>query len=300
MLEAIPEYPDLTVLEKNHRDLLRQQFHAVQPDISEMSFAYLWSWKPYTDVALARHGDVLIVVFINARTGETVALPPVTVDSGKALHATKTVLEGNVGAFVRVPDILAEEIAAEGEFVSEEERERADYVYEAHELGNLPGQRYHSKKNHIRQFVSSCPDAVYRTMDRKLAGACADFAREWLEQHPRGDMPGLRREVDVTIRMLDNFQWLELIGGVVLDKGRTVAFALGEKLNDNTFVVRVEKADADVPGSYQFINREFVRNAAGSCRWINREQDLGIPGLRRAKQSYLPHHLVRKYRIVQA
>ncbi len=80
-------------------------------------------------------------------------------------------------------------------------------------------------------------------------------------------------------------------------ESRIVAFALGEPVNADTFVVRVEKADPSVPGTYTVINQEFARHGAAGFKWINREQDLGVPGLRRAKQSYYPDHLVRKYRV---
>ena len=97
--------------------------------------------------------------------------------------------------------------------------------------------------------------------------------------------------------MLAEYGWLGLRGGVMTAGGRVMGFAFGQPLNGDTFLIRAEKADASLPGVYQVINQEFARHAAAGFAWINREQDLGLPGLRRAKESYYPHHLVLKYRI---
>ena len=301
-IEAIPEFPEQTQLERGHRDVLVTRFRAIGPVISEMSFSYLWCWKPHISTTLSRFSGAVLVFFRNAKTGETVALPPATDDSALAAAAAEAMLTDCVAGFqpaaiVRAPAGLAELFADHDGFTVGEERDRADYVYAARDLRELPGQRYHSKRNHIKRFRGACPDARYETMDAPLSAACVEFTREWLARHPAGDRPDLQREVEVSVRMLENYRWLGLTGGAMVDGERVVAFALGERLSDDTFVVRVEKADTDVSGSYQTINREFARAVPEDCRWINREQDLGIPGLRRAKKSYHPDHLVRKYRI---
>ncbi len=302
MLETadIPVFPDFADLEKNHQRLLGRKLNKVQPQISEMSFDYLWSWKPYVKTVLSRLGDELVFIMNNTRSGETVALPPAACNIDKAAALIPEILErGDVAAVVRVPGGCAEAVRKRsgGGLNVAEERDRADYVYESSQLHNLPGRPFHSKRNHIKQFQSSRPDAKYRPLDGALAAECIDFSRCWLEEHPKKHLPGLQKEVDICVRMLENFDWLKLRGGAVTERGQVLAFALGGALNDDTFVIRVEKASPDVPGGYQYINREFVRNAASGYKWINREQDLGLPGLRRAKQSYCPHHLVRKYRI---
>jgi hypothetical protein len=96
--------------------------------------------------------------------------------------------------------------------------------------------------------------------------------------------------------LTDNYRVLGLSGGVVLVEGRVAAFSFGEKLNDTTFVVHFEKADPAYTGSYQIINQLFVQNeVSGRYLFVNREQDLGIEGIRKAKLSYVPVRLLKKY-----
>ena len=88
--------------------------------------------------------------------------------------------------------------------------------------------------------------------------------------------------------MLSNFTSLQIVGGAIKMLGRVVAFALGEKLNPQTMVVHVEKATPGIDGLYQLINNEFCAHEAREVAFVNREQDLGVPGLRKAKLSYHP------------
>ncbi len=301
MLADIPEFPELLGLDKNHKNLLQRRLKAAQPVVSELTFSYLWSWKPQINTTLSRLGDILLVAFRNAKTRQRLALPPVAESPEQAVSILPEVLGcGVIDAFARIPAEFKELLSEEDSLLIEEQRDRADYVHPSRQLIDLPGQQFHSKRNHIRQFWKSCPHARYRAIDTELAGACIDFTRRWLAGHPKKHLPGLQRETEACVRMLENLPWLGLTGGVILDAGHPVAFALGEELNEDTFVVRVEKALMDVPGSYQVINREFISHAAVGYRWVNREQDLGIAGLRKAKKSYSPHHLVHKYRISRA
>ena len=93
----------------------------------------------------------------------------------------------------------------------------------------------------------------------------------------------------------NNFNELSLSGGLILIDGKSIAYTIGEKLNPDTMVIHFEKAHIDYEGSYQAINNLFAKECCKEVNYINREQDLGIVGLRRAKESYKPHHMVKKY-----
>ena len=97
--------------------------------------------------------------------------------------------------------------------------------------------------------------------------------------------------------MLSHFQELGIVGGAIVIEGKIVAFSLGEALNPETLVVHVEKADSKFRGIYQVINNEFCIHEATNYTYVNREQDLGIPGIRKAKLSYQPHRIVETYRL---
>ena len=300
-LDALPEYPQFTSLERDHRVLLEQTFRAIPPRISEFTFAYQWTWRPYTRCRLARiQGSIVLLTDVPSNGGSQM-LPPITpTDEEAAALITAALKEGSsipTDSFGRVPKALAEQVAMRMGVIITEEPQRADYIYSADVLRKLPGRRFQRKRTHIQRFWRAFPGAEYRDMDASLAGECATFSRRWLESHPNRDLAGLQREVKTTVDMLSDYQSLGLRGGVMVAEGRVVAFALGEPLNPDTFVVRVEKADASLPGAYTVMNQEFARRGAAGFKWINREQDLGIPGLRRAKRSYYPDHLVRKYRV---
>jgi len=294
----IPILPESEPLGEKHHGLLQGVFGEIQPLVSELSFSYLWSWVANISPTLSRLDNVLLITMQNTRKGETIALPPLSESCEKSAGLVPQILDsGQVDALARVPEKCAKMIQNNKKYEVKEERERADYVYRCEDLRDLAGRRFHSKRNHIKQFLTSYPDANYHTLDSSLARECIDFSRQWLDTHPKKHLDGLKREVATTERMLQGFEWLGLSGGAIVRDNRIVAFALGEELNKDTFVIRAEKADTDFPGAYQVINQRFVSDAAEGYKWVNREQDLGIPGLRRAKQSYCPHHLVNKYRI---
>ena len=298
---VLPEYPCFAPLAREHRELVAAAFSAAQQGISEFTFAYQWVWRPYTKCRLSHLGEALLLMADAASGGESYLLPPVTANADEAAEIIAHVLarDGNTPAdsFARVPQSVAKRLEERAELMVTEERERADYLHLSDDLRELPGPDFHAKRNHIRRFRAACPDAEYLEMDASLTKKCAEFTKSWLESHPSRELHSLQREAAVTLTMLEQHESLGLAGGCLVAGGRVVAFALGEPVNRETFVVRVEKADTSLPGTYQTVSQEFLRHAAAHFQWINREQDLGIPGLRRAKQSYHPHHLLRKYRI---
>jgi hypothetical protein len=295
-MNAIPEYPESTRLCREHRPILDQHLVIAQPRISELSFAYLWSWQPYIDCRLSMYGGTLLVTASHASGTDRYVFPPLTAAPSHAADIIRAILDDYPDStFKRVPEPVAEVLKEEDDMLITEKPGRADYVHLASDLKTLPGSRFHSKKNLIRQFRKERPQASYMEMDKELAQQCIAFTESWLENHPKNNLSSLRREVETCIKMLSEMEWLALSGGVITDGDEIIGYALGEPLNEDTFVVRVEKADTGIQGSYQILNQQFAIHAGPGYRWINREQDLGIPGLRRAKQSYHPHHMVRKF-----
>ncbi len=298
-IDQIPAYPEVAPLNQTHCELLEKNFEKMQPVVSEMTFAYLWSWKRYINTSISQLEGTILVLFYNSRKKENIALQPLTVDDALAGSVIVSALkEGVIDAFARVPEELVSRLKVDGCVQFERERHRDDYVYSADDLIHLPGQKFHSKRNHIKQFGDKAPDAQYHDIEDGLVDKCLVFTRQWLAEHPKKDLPGLRREVETSLFMLDNLESLGLKGGAIVDgDNNLVAYALGEPLNNDTFVVRVEKATTVFPGTYQAVNQKFIANAAHDFKWINREQDLGVPGLRRAKSSYNPTRMVKKYRM---
>jgi hypothetical protein len=171
-----------------------------------------------------------------------------------------------------------------------------DYVYLNEDLAELRGKKYDGKRNRIRKFERSYSYSYARLSRDHLSG-CLELLTRWLEAKVGSD--GFVGSVWRTVveEGLAHFDELGLKGGVFEVGGRTAAFCLGAKLKPETAIIPIEIVDSDYDGLSQLVNREFVRREWAGCRFINREQDNGIPGLRRAKSSYHPHHFVKKYNI---
>jgi uncharacterized protein len=195
-------------------------------------------------------------------------------------------------------DILgALQVHKSGRFANREDRDSYDYVYYARALVESKGRAYNSKKNHINFFERNYPNYEYRPITDDVLPSCIDMALQWHDANKCQDIM-LEFEKDAIAEALNNFDYLSLQGGVILLDGKVEAFAFGEYLNEDTAVIHIEKGNPAIRGIYQIINREFCRNAWMTCTYINREEDMGIPGLREAKQSYRPIKMVEKYDII--
>lgn len=174
------------------------------------------------------------------------------------------------------------------------ERDFADYIYESEKLISLSGKKLHGKRNHINNFKKAYPDYQYERIDGKNKEECVELAKKWREENGCDGDPGKSEEFCVTLRALKELETLDLRGGLIRAGGRVVAFSIGEPLCEDTFVVHIEKAYADIQGAYPIINQQFVLHEAADYRYINREEDTGAEGLRKAKLSYYPAFLQEK------
>jgi hypothetical protein len=172
-----------------------------------------------------------------------------------------------------------------------------DYVYRTDDLIQLRGKKYDGKRNRIRKFEKS-HQFRYLRLTPGLVDGCRTLFEEWFSGKASHE-PAIRAERAAILEALAAFELLGLIGGAIEVDRKIVAFSMGEKLTSNTAVIHIEIANPEFPGLAQLINREFIRNEWSSFEFVNREQDVGMPGLRRAKCSYYPHHLVRKYTIAK-
>ena len=176
-------------------------------------------------------------------------------------------------------------------FIVEADRDGAEYIYQTRSLIDLNTEKLHKKKNLVSQFHRKYPEFTVVPMDKDLQERCLDFAREQLEA--RAPVPqSLEDELRAMKRAFSNWKALGLEGLVVLVKDRIAAFAVFSRLNKSTFDVHFEKFNQAFKGASQVINQETAKFLEGRCTYINREQDLGIPGLRQAKLSYEPYRLL--------
>lgn len=175
-------------------------------------------------------------------------------------------------------------------------RDIADYVYETEKLAGLGGKKLHGKRNHVNRFKENYPDWVYEPITEENVEDCFQMALKWREEMQCEIDVEKRDEMCVTLNALRLMEELELKGGLLRSEpqGEVIAFTVGEPLNEDTFVVHIEKAFAQIQGAYPMINQQFVLHEAQDYKYVNREEDTGSEGLRKAKLSYRPVFLVEK------
>ncbi|MDO5125792.1 MAG: phosphatidylglycerol lysyltransferase domain-containing protein [Ruminococcus sp.] len=171
-------------------------------------------------------------------------------------------------------------------------RDYFDYIYKAEDLIALKGKKYHGKRNHIKRFKEN--NWSIEKLTPQLYDCCIEFATEFYNKNNGYDDYSAVVEQYVIHTFFANFEYLGLKGGVLRKNGEIVGFSVGEQLNSDTFVVHIEKARSDIQGAYPTICNEFLKAYATEFEYVNREEDLGLDGLRRSKLSYQPEFLLEK------
>ena len=162
----------------------------------------------------------------------------------------------------------------------------SEYLYRVEDLIHLSGKKYHGKRNHIARFRAS--DWAAEQLTPEHIAECMQMHETWFSGHPNRESRDLCAEHEAVNQALTHFSALGLDGMLLRQNGRVVAFSLGQPQNDDTYLIHIEKAYHDVEGAYQSINQAMAEAFASSFAQINREDDAGDLGLRRAKQSYHP------------
>lgn len=271
------------------------------PVISEMTFTNLYMWRGRNNPCWRVAEDCLLVI-LQPDDGRAFGFPPVgTGDKKEALSQLLRDLDGVCGdpRICRADARFVETLTDRDKFKVDLDRDNSDYVYLTSDLINLPGNKYHKKKNHINKFLKNY-QFQYKRLDVETVGCFLDLQESWCQLKECTLNPGLFDENIAIYEAITSFEELEYTGGAILIDEKVEAFALGEKLNPDTIVIHIEKANPEIPGLYAAINQLFCRDAGAAFKYVNREQDLGIDGLRKAKLSYHPHHMVDKFTLTLA
>lgn len=179
-------------------------------------------------------------------------------------------------------------------YIFSEREDAADYIYSRDELATLSGKRFHGKRNHISAF-SKKYDWHYEKITPENLESVRRCAEQWYGENRQKASPFLEAERAGTRLILDNFFSLPVRGGVIFCGEKAVAFTVGSEINSLTYDINIEKALGEYAEAYSVINREFAKNELEGYKWINREDDMGIDGLRRAKLSYHPIKKLKKF-----
>lgn len=181
-----------------------------------------------------------------------------------------------------------------GKFTYKYDEGNNDYIYSTEKMASLSGKKYHGKRNHITNFKKNNPDWSFEKISKDNIDECLALHSKWIENKDPDD-EDYSWEFEAVKKAFEYFDELDMVGGLIRVNGEVIAYTLGEpQMNGHCFVSHFEKAPADMIGAYPIINQEFTKNCLMQYEYVNREEDLGIEGLRKAKQSYHPEIWLEK------
>jgi hypothetical protein len=288
-------------LELCDRDLLLKYLGKHDFKTYEYSFNTLYLWRKLCNVEYAIIEDALVIGKTESKTGSFFMQPVgyrdeclkdivLKLDIIKQKHSNMKHLFRDIEEpFL---DKLRRCFGSNLEII--EDVNCFDYIYDSKQLISLPGKKFHGKKGHYNHFIRNYNYVIKDLRDEGVAKDCLRFEQDWYESR-EGTSEQLRYEREGINDIIANMDFLGVKGMAVYVNDRIAGFTIGEKAYDSMAIIHVEKGDADYNGIYAFINKEFVERYFSDVPFINREEDLGIEGLRKAKASYNPVKLEKKY-----
>lgn len=294
-----------------NRQILEEYLNGYEYKTSGLSFSALYMWRDINRFSYDIIGDYMCISGVSHLELEDGIIlpfmfPPLTrtgeydKDSlRETIYKAKKHFEkaGQPFSLRLVPFHLMEIIKeACPEMCFRDDRPNYDYIYSTQELIDLKGRAFHGKKNHLNYFKRTY-DYKYVELTSDMADDAMEFISEFNKRKevPKHEMAMLKMEEEAMDDVLRNIEKVGYSAGAILIDGKIEAIAIGGKLGKNTITEHVEKANVNFRGLYQAINNEFCKKVAAKAKYINREEDMGIPNLRKAKLSYNPVKLLEKY-----
>jgi len=279
------------------KELIESYTKGFHIDVSDLPFTNLFIWHFSRAISYVIHNDTLLIKTTYPNQSPFIFYPIGDGDKkGTLLEVKKYFSQNNFPFIIKsLTNAQADELLSLGigSFEIRKNRDRFDYIYDITELIELKGRKYHKKKNHLNRF-KELYEYRFEEVNSSNIDELMESWRVWFGAI--GDMvnEGLKNEYIGTIEVLRHFDKLSIKGGILRAEGRIVAFSFGEALNSDTVVIHTEKADTTIHGAYQMINQQFLEHCWSGYKFVNREEDLGIEGLRKAKLSYNPVLLMEK------
>lgn len=254
--------------------------------------ASLVMWRNFLGIEIGIGGEALYIK--QNYEGILSFMPPVGGDFYAGMETLLSYCRANRSRalFTAVSDGELAKMRQRYQIISAEPmRDWFDYLYESRDLIELSGRRFHGQRNHISRFDREYPNHLFEPLTD--TPAVRDFIGRYYVDHPPADVFG-QAEQAIVYEVLDNYDTYGFIGGVLTVNGAVVSVSIGEIVGD-TLHVHIEKADSAYAGAYQKTVNMFACTYGANVRYINREEDVGRPGLRTSKLSYHPVALLEKY-----
>ena len=262
---------------------------------SEACFTTFFAWRKEFQFKIAKINSLLCVELVCLHGNRCMMVPFGNAPIAPAIEAIRHFQKSEkLDFFFNLVSTEAKqklELEFPTLFHFETRRDSYDYVYNASDLHLLKGNRYHSKKRHLNRFFEN-NKAEYEPITGEMAKTeCFDALKMWSEHCDNWG----KHELEAYYNMMMNFNYLGLRGGLLRLNGRIIAMSVGEKLTEEMALLHLEKTEPESREAFVAINQQFVEHAWQDVKYINREEDLGISGLRKAKMSYHPAFFVEKY-----
>ena len=282
----------------NDKNLIDSYLKQEKFMISDISFGNLFIWRLARKIAFCIINDCLII-----ETTYTNQPPfcffPIGVGDKKSAIKTLYSYYKQKGQNLILHSIEKHNIDLLKEIFGNEispilNRDRSDYIYKTNDLIELVGRKYHKKKNHLNRFFEE-----YKGFTFELIGEnnLTELLETWEKWNKSSNDKGLQNESKGIIRVFKNYMDLGLLGGLLRYNENIIAFSFGEIISKELCIIHIEKADIQYKGAYQAINQQLLAHCFNNITYVNREEDLGIEGLRKAKMSYNPEIILEKYEI---
>ncbi|MFX1278496.1 MAG: DUF2156 domain-containing protein [Promethearchaeota archaeon] len=294
-------------IEITDKKLFDDYFQKYSPETSEFTFTNLFMWRNYYNFLYIEYNGHIILfsndylknhrkpIESNSRN-YLYFFPPIGPTPEKViLHLFENFENVEIH---RVPEDICEKLSENEKFLQMnlnclEDRNNWDYVYNREEIISLVGNKYRQNRRWLSKFLENY-DYEFQLITEDLIEKCKELQLEWCIMRACNEDESLEAEQEAIYEALNNFNKLDFSGGLICVDNKCAAYTFGEMLNDKTLVIHIEKAHAEYEGAYQAINNFFLKNCCIEAIYVNREQDLGIEGLRRAKESYKPIKMVKK------
>ena len=282
-----------------HRDMMQSYVTATGYRQMEQSFTGLYIWSHKFKVQLCRHDDFLLF-FASGPRPPYYLMPVGQGDPARILPALEEDARARGNPFVLrglTASMRAQiEAALPKRYQFAPNRASADYLYLAKDLQALSGRKYHSKRNFIARFEQAYQGRwSYEPITKDNLKDVWAFQDMWCRKNDCAANISLQEESTSIALLLYNLDALHATGGLLYADGRVAAFTVGSRIGRDTMDIHVEKADYEMVGAYPIINREYARCGCADVTYINREEDMGLDGLRRAKLSYGPIEVCEKF-----
>ncbi|MEI6845879.1 MAG: phosphatidylglycerol lysyltransferase domain-containing protein [Candidatus Firestonebacteria bacterium] len=295
-VKKIPVFPEFSEIHCDFYKEIKEALEREQPEISEHSLGFIFGYRKSLGLSISRLNNNLVLK--GFYDGHNLLVSPIGKEKTSETFAlcVKYIKEnlktGRIGA---IPKRIAMELKAGG-FNPLPDRDDFDYIYSVKELINLSGEKFHAKKNLVNGFIKRYA-FEFKPLDSLLIPECLQLHQKWCDLKACEADPNSNAEDLMVLELLNNFSHWNFFGGAILIDRKVQAFTILEQLNANTAVGHVEKANTEYRGIYQAINQFAAEKLLSKYEFVNREQDVGEPGLRKAKLSYNPVGFAEKYYI---